>query len=751
MLGIRYLSALTLGRFVNKTSGRENGYLILLILLVSCPILPAATVNICDEASLRAAMQMGGTVTFACDGTITLTSTLRITNEIALDATGRQVLLSGGNIIRIFEVMPDGRLRLHGLTLANGRSIGTNGAIGRDGESVGGAAILNLGGTVGLVDCVLSNNHAMAGRGGDIVSQSAGGNVGNGGEAAGGAISSLAGSLVISNCLLVANSVTGGRGGYAGPHFTHGRGGNVYGGAVSVSNAHLLVVGSEIAKSVAVGGEAAGDLLISTIYGTAGLAMGGALFAFEGTAELYQARFTSNSASGQGIPTRQGRAGNAYGGAAYFSNAVASVDNSGFLSNVVVAGTSGSAVGVGDFGSYAGALFNAGPCELRNSIFQANRVKGGDGRLGRGGGGAIYNAASLVLNSCTLDGNLARGGTGQFSILGASASGLGCGGGIQNLGTLLATNCTLARNIAQAGPSLPSLMGPAIGGGLFQETGSSVLTHVTIAENLAISTRTVLGGGIASSNSGVRLQNTLLAYNTSGSNYFGVLIDDGNNISSDASCPFTAPGSLSNTDPVLSPLDDFGGRTPTMALLAGSPAIDHGLASFCPATDQRGRPRPHGAGCDVGAFESGPPFSIRGQITGYMPPGGIAVQGGSTSAVSTASGIYTLWNLPAGSYMVAPSSAAIVAVPPSQTLAVGPDAVGVDFRSYRFNAFTVEGYTNDIAHLIFAGTNTLNYEVQTGTNLVDWIPISTNVVGSDGLFHLFYTNGPMRFFRTLGR
>ena len=58
-----------------------------------------------------------------------------------------------------------------------------------------------------------------------------------------------------------------------------------------------------------------------------------------------------------------------------------------------------------------------------------------------------------------------------------------------------------------------------------------------------------------------------------------------------------------------------------MALLPGSPAIDAGDDSLCPGTDQRGVPRPIGAHCDIGAFESVPaPALIRG------PSGNVRVQ-----------------------------------------------------------------------------------------------------------------------------
>jgi hypothetical protein len=77
-------------------------------------------------------------------------------------------------------------------------------------------------------------------------------------------------------------------------------------------------------------------------------------------------------------------------------------------------------------------------------------------------------------------------------------------------------------------------------------------------------------------------------------------------------------GSPLTADPLLGPLADNGGPTQTMALGAGSPAIDAGSA-FGLATDQRGQPRPFvfaalahpGDGSDIGAFElQGPTITI---------------------------------------------------------------------------------------------------------------------------------------------
>lgn len=54
-------------------------------------------------------------------------------------------------------------------------------------------------------------------------------------------------------------------------------------------------------------------------------------------------------------------------------------------------------------------------------------------------------------------------------------------------------------------------------------------------------------------------------------------------------------------DPLLGPLDDHGGASPTAVPAAGSPAIG-AATTGCPATDQRGMPRP-ASGCTAGSVE----------------------------------------------------------------------------------------------------------------------------------------------------
>ena len=117
------------------------------IFLLVAPHRGVATgvVTNCSEADLRAALVGGGMVTFACDGTVTLTNTLVIAQNVAIDASGRQVTLSGGGAVRLFEVNSGVQLTLNHMALVNGYAVSLAGALWNDG-------------TARLIDCTLSNN-----------------------------------------------------------------------------------------------------------------------------------------------------------------------------------------------------------------------------------------------------------------------------------------------------------------------------------------------------------------------------------------------------------------------------------------------------------------------------------------------------------------------------------------------------------------------------------------------------------------
>jgi hypothetical protein len=91
----------------------------------------------------------------------------------------------------------------------------------------------------------------------------------------------------------------------------------------------------------------------------------------------------------------------------------------------------------------------------------------------------------------------------------------------------------------------------------------------------------------------------------------GTLTSKGGNVESQGdTCRFTGVSDQVNVtadELALDVLANDSGPTATHALLPGSVAIDAAILSDCPATDQRGVPRPQGAGCDAGAYEFEPP------------------------------------------------------------------------------------------------------------------------------------------------
>ena len=79
----------------------------------------------------------------------------------------------------------------------------------------------------------------------------------------------------------------------------------------------------------------------------------------------------------------------------------------------------------------------------------------------------------------------------------------------------------------------------------------------------------------------------------------------GYNLGGTVDCGLTKPTDQQNVNPRLGQLRDNGGPTDTLALGAGSPAIDRVPAARCPMIDQRGKPRPDQTErkCDIGAYE----------------------------------------------------------------------------------------------------------------------------------------------------
>ncbi|HET9226433.1 MAG TPA: CSLREA domain-containing protein [Thermoanaerobaculia bacterium] len=236
------------------------------------------------------------------------------------------------------------------------------------------------------------------------------------------------------------------------------------------------------------------------------------------------------------------------------------------------------------FGDNAGGGIHAGSLILVDSVVSGNRAEHG---------GGIW-ALDLTARNSTISGNIGIEGGGIFT------------------GTILLENVTLSGNLGR------------YGGGLYRvvvEDHSEILNS-TVTGNSA----TVEGGGLYASEDitcpasheddgcpdepFIRIFRSVVAGNTApadpdcanlrnegGWNVFGVG-DSCNASPTDEVGTIAAP-----LDPKLTDLGNHGGSTPTHAPLLGSPALDLGPLHFCPAEDQRHRPRASGSGCDAGSVE----------------------------------------------------------------------------------------------------------------------------------------------------
>jgi hypothetical protein len=186
-----------------------------------------------------------------------------------------------------------------------------------------------------------------------------------------------------------------------------------------------------------------------------------------------------------------------------------------------------------------------------------------------------------------------------------------------------------------------------------------------------------------------------------------------------------------------------------MPLLAGSPAIDSAAPSACPPVDQRGIARPYGAGCDIGAFESAPPYTIRGHVRGYLSTNGTTISVGMTATNVDPAGFFAFNGFSPGAYTVTPSVQDAVFVLSNQVLNVGPDIVNADFRPYRSNAWTVVGVSNSVVHLVLAGAAGQTYQAFDSTNLIEWSPFTNGMMPSSGTLLLDQpADGKVRFLRS---
>lgn len=246
---------------------------------------------------------------------------------------------------------------------------------------------------------------------------------------------------------------------------------------------------------------------------------------------------------------------------------------------------SGVAIRFGNTVGSGGGIYNAGTLTISGVLVDSN--------ASGGSGGGVYNIGTLVVSGSVISSNnaAAEGGgvasTGPLTInYSAVVSNVGSdGGGVWGSSTFGLSNSTVALNQGTDG------------GGIFAQ-GATTLTNSTIASNT--------GRGLVFSGS-CTARSTIVAGNIDGDVFGLFAAGSTNNLVQDS----TADGGLTNgvngnlvgVDPLLSAPASNGGRSKTMELAVGSPAIGKGINPNNLTTDQRGGLFARGTAVDIGAYQ----------------------------------------------------------------------------------------------------------------------------------------------------
>jgi Putative Ig domain len=429
------------------------------------------------------------------------------------------------------------------------------------------------------------------------------------------------------------------------------------------TGADLTLKGLTLSGGVAKGGDGVGS------YGAGGggaAGMGGAIFN-SGTLTIQDSTLTGNTAQGGvGGSQQQSYGGGGGGGGLGGAGGGGYPHGSGPATNGNGGGPNGGGQGTAtfpflDLGNtyYSGGAggFGGGGGGGFGSNFPGFTGPGGAGGFGGGGGGggdysALYGAEKRGKDGGSggfggggggggFTASPGQGGFGGGDGVGTSGGdGAGMGGAIFNYrntqvtttGTITGGRVTITNSTLQGNNAVGGFVGNSatnakgLGGGVFNFDGVLEVTNSTLAENYAPND----GGGIYSIDAGAGspeadtfLNNTIVANSYRSTDHTLVspsdvkialnggavkIAGDWNLIgtSSIAANAINTIADMLTGDPKLGPLQYNGGWTNTMALQAGSPAIDFGFSTAFTFFDQRGLLRVGTR--DIGAFESGALF-----------------------------------------------------------------------------------------------------------------------------------------------
>jgi parallel beta-helix repeat protein len=280
-------------------------------------------------------------------------------------------------------------------------------------------------------------------------------------------------------------------------------------------------------------------------------------------------------------------------------------------------------------GNNAGRVFSIGDVSITIAGLTV-----ADGYSASSGGAVLMSgdpSTNLTLSTCVFTNDHSLGNGGAVSITGDGALSVAdsyftnCsaafnGGAIDSPGIFLAVaNSTFFANSANNGGAVSigndgvSFANCTFYGNTAASNGGAVvsvfnadysLVNCTVANNSAF-----VGGGFAILGGSLSLLNTIVAGNTAtnGPDVSGFVNSQGNNLigATDGSAGYVGTDltgtAASPLSALLGTLANYGGPTPVVPLLQGSPALAHGAVFGAPPTDQLGAPRV--APVDIGAVQ----------------------------------------------------------------------------------------------------------------------------------------------------
>ncbi|MEM8639982.1 MAG: CHAT domain-containing protein [Cyanobacteria bacterium P01_G01_bin.54] len=594
--------------------------------------------------SLVGTAASGDTVIFAAPSTVTLTmGDIFVNTNLTIDGNGG--IVDGNNSSRIFNIPAAmaTNVTIQNMTIRNGTTASDGGGVySRDSNltlinaTVSGNSASNDGGGVFNYDGTITINNSVV--------------FGNSSGDDGGGVQTYNGNITISNSVVSGNS--------SGDD----------GGGVQSYNGNITINNSMISSNSSGddGGGVESDfssvfLFDSTVSGNSSLNGGGGVDGNSVT--LNNSTVSSNSTAGVGggiysflgvnltNSTVANNIANTQGGGLFANSLVTTINstvsgnsagnNGGGIYTMGAVTTSGATIFGNTSGTQGGGVWSGGNTTITNTTIANNAAVTNGGGIYTNGANITLNLTnSVIQNNSTSAGN--DGGVAGFvgtsgvvtldSSIIVDNSASNSTGGLFSQGNLILRNSSIYRNtggnqaggIALSPNTVASLTNSTVssnsggingGGGILGASGMLLnLTNSTIAFN----TTSGDGGGIrTTTDASHTIVNTIIANNGDTGSHapdlsgnFASASFRHSLIRSNAGITAGAPidgvnGNIIGKDPLLGPLQNNGGSTPTHVLLAGSPAIDAGDNSVLSLSlDQRGQIRIFNGTVDMGAFES---------------------------------------------------------------------------------------------------------------------------------------------------